>query len=202
MNLCPIDSLCTAVSSVGDDDGSDDVGVQQVQSPPGVGFCHGECAWTRYEIRFTVSINGIVGSPKPIGWLLETVGLSCFATQSHVFCDRNIDSCCWLLVYTYSSLSLKSNLTKIARGLVVVLSSCFPALCTPSRQMLLWSTCSFLWSYRDWSCVSISQILQLLHSKYTVMHYTTVCTLRMYFSSVRISGVFSDRILLLCTNWS
>ena len=38
MNLCSIDPFCTAVSSVGDGDGGDDVGLQQVHSPPGVGL--------------------------------------------------------------------------------------------------------------------------------------------------------------------
>ena len=34
VNLCSVDPSCTAVSSVGDCDGGDDVGLQQVHSPP------------------------------------------------------------------------------------------------------------------------------------------------------------------------
>ncbi len=37
MDLQPVDPVFTTVSSVGDGDGGDDVGLQQVHSPPGVG---------------------------------------------------------------------------------------------------------------------------------------------------------------------
>lgn len=38
MDLQPVDSVFTAVPSVCDGDGGDDVGLQQVHPPPGVGL--------------------------------------------------------------------------------------------------------------------------------------------------------------------
>lgn len=61
MNLCTIKPFWTAVSSVGYDHRGDNVGIQQVHSPPGVGLLISVDAWSSPIVRLTISINGIAG---------------------------------------------------------------------------------------------------------------------------------------------
>lgn len=90
MDLKPIQPVFAAVASVGDADGGDDVGVQQVHPPPGVVQLRRVGARAHVEAGVTVSVDGVVGGPKVVGVTPQLGGLP---TQSHVLCGGSGRRC-------------------------------------------------------------------------------------------------------------
>lgn len=72
------------VLPVGDADGGDDVGVQQIHGPPG--FLQFSSVGTRpvSKVSLLASINGAVGAPKRV---VVMGGLARFSAQGHVSCQ-------------------------------------------------------------------------------------------------------------------
>lgn len=76
------------VLPVGDGDGGDDVGVQQIHGPPGFILFSSVGARPMSEVTEVVSINSTVGVPKRV---VVTGGLARFPTQGDVFCQKTWD---------------------------------------------------------------------------------------------------------------
>lgn len=83
MDLQPIQPVFAAVASIGDADGGDDVGVQQVHPPPGVVQLRRVGARAHVEAGVAVSVDGVVGGPEVVGVTPQLGGLP---TQGHVLC--------------------------------------------------------------------------------------------------------------------
>lgn len=75
--------VLTTVLPVGDGDGGDGVGFQQVHGPPGLPLLGGVGTRPVVKVVVTVSIDGAVGVPERV---FVTGGLAGFSTQGHVFC--------------------------------------------------------------------------------------------------------------------
>lgn len=90
MDLQPIQPVFAAVASVGDADGGDDVGVQQVHPPPGVVQLRRVGARAHVEAGVAVSVDGVVGGPEVVGVTPQLGGLP---TQGHVLCGGSRRRC-------------------------------------------------------------------------------------------------------------
>lgn len=73
------------VLPVGDADGGDDVGVQQIHGPPGLLQFSSVGTRAISKASASVSINRAVGVPKRV---VVLGGLARFSTQGDVFCQR------------------------------------------------------------------------------------------------------------------
>ncbi|TNN34891.1 hypothetical protein EYF80_054940 [Liparis tanakae] len=87
VNLRPVEPVAAAVCSVDDHDGGDDVGLQQVHSPPGVALFICVGAGSRPESRITVSIYGTGGISEDV---VVAVRLGRPSTQGHVLCEGDV----------------------------------------------------------------------------------------------------------------
>lgn len=72
------------VLPVGDGDGGDDVGVQQIHGPPGLFLFSSVGTRPMSKVAQTASINSAVGVPKRV---VVTGGLARFSTQGDIFCQ-------------------------------------------------------------------------------------------------------------------